>query len=180
MSKGDIVSCLRKGQCAPLLFYKSVLFVDVEAYGNDCCAAGVSNRADLDPLTHAHSVIYEDDCLYDFAAIGNAHLLQGELLIDETNDNISRHLQFIELEMNSPISKISQSGGVNFGPDEPTICADDTLSQCPTTSVHMNRPFPFAFADVWSAELQDMVISQHEQSQNTITIYCIWIQVQIP
>ena len=171
VSKGDIVSCLRKGQCAPLLFYKSVLFVDVEAYGNDCCAASVSNRADLDPLTHAHSVIYEDDCLYDFAAIGNAHILQGELLIDETNDNISRHLQFIELEMNSPISKIPQSGGVNLGPDEPTICADDTLLQCPTTSVHMNRPFPFAFADAWSAELQDMVISQHEQSQNTITIY---------
>ena len=88
--QGDIVSCLRKGQCAPLLFYKSVCFVDVEAYGNDCCAASVPKSTDLDPMAHVHSVVYEDDCLYDFEAIGKAHLLRGDLLIDETDDYISR------------------------------------------------------------------------------------------
>ena len=130
---GDIVSCLRKGQCAPLRFYKSVLFVDVEAYGNDCCAASVSNCTDLDPTTHVHSVTYEDDCLYDFAAIGNALTLQGELLIDETNDNISRHFHF-DLDLDPQISKTSKTGGVYDGLDVPAIRADGTLVQGSATN----------------------------------------------
>ena len=39
VKNGSIASCLRKVQCGPLPTYKAVVFCDVEAYGNDCCAA---------------------------------------------------------------------------------------------------------------------------------------------
>ena len=88
MKVGSIVSCLRKGQCLPLPAFRTVCFGVVEAYGNDCCAAGDYIEADPDPFVHSHSIVYEPDCVYEFAAIGNATLLHGQVLLDTFDESL--------------------------------------------------------------------------------------------
>ena len=90
VSAGRIVSCLRKGQCGPLPNFKTVCICEVEAYGLDSCAAGSAITTDLTPLPLMHSVRFEDDCIYEFAAIGNASLLHGEALLECFQVEISK------------------------------------------------------------------------------------------
>ena len=85
LRNGSIVSCLRKVQCGPLPNHKAVVFSDVEAYGNDCCAASMPDPAALALSPAVHSVIFEEDCIFDFEAIGCAQLLHGEVMADETD-----------------------------------------------------------------------------------------------
>ena len=87
---GHIVSCLRKEQCGPLPHYKSVCFCEVEAYDVECRAACYAKPAVLSPSPLLHSIIVEEDCIYNFAAIGNGHLLRGEVLLDEFNNDLMK------------------------------------------------------------------------------------------
>ena len=89
MRGGSIVSCLRKVQCGPLPCHKTVVFSDVEAYGIDCRAACMPDPAVLVCSPAMHSVIYEDDCIFDFEAIGCAQLLHGEVIAGEAEADLA-------------------------------------------------------------------------------------------
>ena len=90
MIGGHIASCLRKEQCGPLPHYKSVCFCEVEAYDVECRAACYAKPAVLSPSPLLHSIIVEEDCIYNFAAIGNGHFRRGEVLLDEFNNDLMK------------------------------------------------------------------------------------------
>ena len=76
-------------QCGPLPCHKAVVFSDVEAYGNDCCAACMPDPAILVCSPATHSVIFEEDCVFDFEAIGRAQLLHGEVIAGGTEPDLA-------------------------------------------------------------------------------------------
>ena len=118
LKNGSIVSCLRKVQCGPLPNHKAVVFSDVEAYGNDCCAASMPDPAVLALSPAVHSVVFEDDCIFDFEATGRAQLLHGEVINDETD-----------------VFLLSEAEKLNFQSD-PTMSGRCPLVSDPTIPCH--------------------------------------------
>ena len=99
VKNGSIVSCLRKVQCGPRFSHKAVVFCDVEAYGIECCAARMPESTDFVPPSITHSIIFEDDCVFEFEAIGRAQLLHGEVLSSEVElDLYQLHSWFNDVE----------------------------------------------------------------------------------
>ena len=89
MKKGSVATCLRKERCWPVPVFRFVSFGIVEAYGIECRAAGDITEADADPFPLSHSVVFEDDCQFEYAAIGAATSLAGEVILSAANDFLS-------------------------------------------------------------------------------------------
>ena len=76
-----------------------------------------------------HSVVFEDDCIFDFEATGRAQLLHGEVIYDETDAYLLSEAAKLNFQ-----SDPTMSGRFPLVPDPTISCHPHVSDRCPQCS----------------------------------------------